>query len=131
MFALQVGPGRGPDSRRLGGRFPIEHLCPDAVPATWGFVDTAAVLMNLDLVVTVDSSVAHLAGALDVPVWVALSGVSDWRWGVGKLDTPWYPTMGLFRQRTLGDWDELFGRVARALAHGTERLRRGRERGPT
>ena len=79
-------------------------------------VDTAAVMRNLDLVISVDSSPAHLAGALGVPVWLVLPFVCDWRWMTDRDDTPWYPTMRLFRQRRFGDWDELFARLARELA---------------
>jgi tetratricopeptide (TPR) repeat protein len=68
------------------------------------FVDTAAVLMNLDLVISTDSSLAHLAGALGVPVWVALHAASDWRWFRSGDSSPWYPTMRLFRQVRPGDW---------------------------
>jgi Flp pilus assembly protein TadD len=115
LFGLQVGPAAA-QIAAWGDQFPLEHVCPGATPASWGFVDTAAVLANLDLVVTVDSSVGHLAGALGVPVWEALSAVSEWRWGVGNVSTPWYPTMRLFRQRQLGDWDEVFEHMARELA---------------
>ena len=80
------------------------------------FVDTAAVMRNLDLVISADSSPAHLAGALGVPVWMPLPYISDWRWMADRDDTPWYPTMRLFRQRRFGDWDELFARLARELA---------------
>ena len=73
-------------------------LGPDA------FVDTAAVLVNLDLVITTDTSMAHLAGALGLPVWVALHAASDWRWFRSGDLSPWYPTMRLFRQRHAGDW---------------------------
>ena len=62
-------------------------------------MDTAAVMKNIDLVVTVDTAIAHLAGALAVPVYVALASVADWRWLVDREDSPWYPTMRLFRQR--------------------------------
>jgi Flp pilus assembly protein TadD len=79
------------------------------------FAETAAVMKNLDLVVTVDTAVAHLAGALALPVWVALSTIADWRWLMGRTDTPWYPTMRLFRQRTLGKWGPVFERMADEL----------------
>jgi tetratricopeptide (TPR) repeat protein len=68
-----------------------------------------------DLVIAVDTSVAHLAGALAVPVWVAMPLACDWRWLLDREDTPWYPTMRLFRQRDLGDWDDVVGRMADAL----------------
>ena len=73
-------------------------------------------MRNLNLVVTSDTAIAHLAGALGVSVWVALSSACDWRWLEEREDSPWYPTMRLFRQRRLGDWDELFRRIAAELA---------------
>jgi tetratricopeptide (TPR) repeat protein len=79
------------------------------------FMDTAAVLRLLDLVICCDSAVLHLAGALGVPTWAALSFMPDWRWFLEREDTPWYPTMRLFRQKTRGDWDDVFERVAAAL----------------
>ncbi len=79
------------------------------------FMDTAAIMMNLDLVITSDTSVAHLAGALGVPVWVALPFVPDWRWLLDRSDSPWYPTMRLFRQKRLGDWKGVFGEIEAAL----------------
>ena len=66
------------------------------------FMDTAAVLRNLDLVIACDTAVAHLAGALGVAVWVALPFVPDWRWLLDRSDSPWYPTMRLFRQKNAG-----------------------------
>ena len=71
---------------------------------------------NLDLVITPDSSLAHLAGALAVPIWVATPLASDWRWLTAREDSPWYPTMRLFRQRTWGGWPDVFERMASALA---------------
>ena len=65
--------------------------------------------------VCVDTAAGHLAGALGVPVWLALSAVPDWRWLCGREDTPWYPGMRLFRQRRLGEWDEVFSRLADEL----------------
>jgi tetratricopeptide (TPR) repeat protein len=79
------------------------------------FMDTAAVMMNLDLVITSDTSVAHLAGALGVPVWVALPYVPDWRWLLDRADSPWYPTMRLFRQKQAGDWEGVFEAIREAL----------------
>ncbi len=78
-------------------------------------METAALVSCLDLVVSVDTAVAHLAGALGAPVWLALSLASDWRWLLGRDDSPWYPTARVFRQTQLGDWDELFGRMAAAI----------------
>jgi ADP-heptose:LPS heptosyltransferase len=68
------------------------------------FIDTAALMANLDLIVTSDTSIAHLAGALGRPVWVALKHVPDWRWLLDRDDSPWYPTMRLFRQSAVDDW---------------------------
>lgn len=79
------------------------------------FADTAGVMVSLDLVITTDTSVAHLAGALGVPVWVALPYVCDWRWGPTSSTTPWYPTMRLFRQTTRGSWDSCFDQITQAL----------------
>jgi tetratricopeptide (TPR) repeat protein len=72
------------------------------------FLDSAAVMESLDLVITLDSALAHLAGALGRPVWVALKRVPDWRWFLGRSDSPWYPSMTLFRQRAEGDWAGVF-----------------------
>lgn len=73
-----------------------------------GFSDTAAVMKNLDLVITADTSIAHLAGALGVKVWVALPIGADWRWMLDRSDSPWYPTMKLFRQESFKNWDPVF-----------------------
>jgi hypothetical protein len=81
------------------------------------FADTAALIAQLDLVIAVDTSVAHLAAALGKPVWLLLPFSPDWRWLVGRDDTPWYPTMRLFRQATTGDWQPVLQRVAAALGH--------------
>ncbi|CAB3772448.1 tetratricopeptide repeat protein [Paraburkholderia humisilvae] len=80
------------------------------------FADTAALIANLDLVISVDTSVVHLAGALGKPVWVLLPSVPDWRWMLSRDDSPWYPTARLFRQGKPGDWPDVIERVARALA---------------
>ena len=76
------------------------------------FAELAALVENLDLVITVDSAFAHLAGALARPVWLMLPLNSDWRWLRDRSDSPWYPTMRLFRQRRLGDWSEVIEQVA-------------------
>ena len=80
-----------------------------------GFSDTAAILQHLDLVITCDTSVAHLAGALGRPVWVLLPIGSDWRWLEHRSDSPWYPTMRLFRQRLFRDWVSVLKEVEEAL----------------
>jgi len=78
-------------------------------------MDTARVLRSLDLLITSDTSVAHLAGALAVPTWLLLTRVPDWRWGLLGTSTPWYPTMRLFRQTECGNWNGVLDRVAAAL----------------
>ncbi|QGZ62032.1 tetratricopeptide repeat protein [Paraburkholderia acidisoli] len=80
------------------------------------FTDTLAIVESLDLVLTVDTSVAHLAGAAGVPVWILLPTCTDWRWMTGRADSPWYPSARLFRQRELGRRDEVIEEVGRALA---------------
>lgn len=79
------------------------------------FADTAAIINNLDLIISVDTSVAHLAGALGKETWVLLPFSPDWRWLTNRDDSPWYPTMKLFRQPALGDWDHVFKAVTEAL----------------
>jgi hypothetical protein len=80
------------------------------------FEDTAAALTQLDLLITVDTSVLHLAGALGLPVWGLIAFVPDWRWMMGRDDSPWYPTLRLFRQPKPGDWQAVAEAVAAALA---------------
>ena len=80
------------------------------------FSDTAEIISDLDLVITIDSAVAHLAGALGVPVWVMLSFVPDWRWLLERKDSPWYPTMSLFRQKKRGMWGDVVEAVSIALS---------------
>ncbi|MFB2922299.1 tetratricopeptide repeat protein [Aerosakkonema funiforme] len=84
------------------------------------FADTAAVIAQLDLVITVDTAVAHLAGAMGKPVWVLLCYNPDWRWMSDREDTPWYPSVRLFRQNRSGDWQEVLERVAQTLTEFTK-----------
>ncbi len=90
------------------------------------FTDTAAVMQHLDLIIACDTSINHLAGALGRPAWLPLSTAADWRWLRNRHDSPWYPTMRLFRQKTLGDWDGVFTEMANELttqiASGTPKL---------
>jgi hypothetical protein len=76
---------------------------------------TTAAIANLDLVITVDTALAHLAGATARPAWLMLRKVPDWRWLTDREDSPWYPTLRLFRQRVHGDWDEVVQRLHAAL----------------
>jgi ADP-heptose:LPS heptosyltransferase len=84
------------------------------------FADTAALIDNLDLVITVDTSVAHLAGAMGKPVWVMIPFVPDWRWMLDRTDSPWYPTMRLFRQPLADDWTSVIHSIASQLQSGQE-----------
>ena len=111
LFSLQKGFGTE-QLTEVNDLFPVVDLGSQFRD----FMDMAAVMMNLDLVVTVDSAPAHLAGALGIPVWVALPLVPDWRWLLNRADSPWYPTMRLFRQTTWGDWNSVFERMAKALS---------------
>ena len=95
-----------------GGRFTIEGLGDDFDSGANSFVDCAAVMANVDLVVTSDTAIAHLAGALGRPVFLALKHVPDWRWLMHRDDCPWYPTMKLFRQAEKGNWKSVFERIA-------------------
>ena len=97
---------------RLPDGMTVTVLGPDFDDGPDAFLDTAAVMMGLDLIVTSDTSVVHLAGALGRPVWLALKAVPDWRWLMTREDCPWYPTMRLFRQTRPGDWRPVFARMA-------------------
>lgn len=100
---------------QLEGRFNL--TCFDGIDEEVdGFLRTAAIMKNLDLVIAADTSVAHLAGAMGIPVWVMIAVASDWRWLRNREDSPWYPTARLFRQKEPGNWIEVFERVAAALA---------------
>jgi hypothetical protein len=80
------------------------------------FADTAGLIEQLDLVITVDTAVAHLAGALGKPVWILLPFSPDWRWLLDRSDSPWYPSARLFRQQRLGDWQPVIAEASAALA---------------
>ena len=79
------------------------------------FTDTASAILNLDLVISPDTAVAHLAGALAKPVWLVLPYASEWRWFEGRADSPWYPTMKLFHQHIDGDWGGVVATIATQL----------------
>jgi hypothetical protein len=111
LVSLQIDHGQE-QVAALGGGFPIVEL-PSRRPRD--FLDTAAIMTQLDLVIAPDSAVAHLAGGLGVRVWLALCSAGDWRWHVGRDDSPWYPTMRIFRQTTFGHWDDVFRRMAETL----------------
>jgi tetratricopeptide (TPR) repeat protein len=100
---LQVGPRAG------------EADLADLSPCLTDYAETAALVASLDLVITVDTSIAHVAGALGRPAWVMLPYAPDWRWILGRDDTPWYASLRLFRQEVPGDWDAVTASVAAAL----------------
>jgi hypothetical protein len=93
----------------------IETLGDDFCGGPDAFVDTAAVMANLDLIISCDTSIPHLAGALGRPVWVALNHVPDWRWLLDRDDSPWYPTARLFGQKRRGDCSSVFAQIEREL----------------
>lgn len=110
IVILQVGPEHTPVARGiLSGAIDIGDRLVD-------FAATAAVLAELDLVITVDTALAHLAGALAVPVWTLVPFRPDWRWQRDRTDSPWYPSMRLFRQERRGDWSPVFARVLAQLS---------------
>jgi tetratricopeptide (TPR) repeat protein len=114
LASLQKGPG-SEQLEALAGRFPVVRLGDLVDQAAGPFVDTAAILQNLDLLIAVDTAVAHLAGGLGVPVWLAVHFTPDWRWGLGRADNPWYPTARLFRQSAPADWAPVLARMAEEL----------------
>jgi ADP-heptose:LPS heptosyltransferase len=79
------------------------------------FGETAAVMENLDMIITVDTAMGHLAGALNKPVWILIPKAADWRWLLERTDSPWYPSVRLFRQRVPGAWDEVLAEIVAAL----------------
>ncbi len=96
--------------------FPVIDLAHRLDEATGPFVDTAAVIANLDLVVAANTAIAHLAGAMNVPVFLAINFSPDWRWLRDRDDSLWYPSARLFRQQTFGQWPDVFERIAQAVA---------------
>jgi tetratricopeptide (TPR) repeat protein len=110
FLSLQVGPRAGDVAALPPGT--IADLSAELTD----LAETAGAILNLDLVVTVDTAVAHLAGALGKPVWVMLPFSPDWRWMIEREDSPWYPTLRLYRQRAPSDWDGVIARVTADLA---------------
>jgi tetratricopeptide (TPR) repeat protein len=111
VYSLQLGPAAAEFNR---------------ADREWGVADlaeTAAMIMCLDLIISVDTMAAHLAGALGRPVWTLLPAAPDWRWGLEREDTPWYPTMRLFRQSRPGDYSSVVQRVVEVLLKGDVRRR--------
>lgn len=114
LISLHKGSGEAQLASMPEG-LEVETLGPDFDAGGEAFVDTAAVMANCDLVISCDTAVAHLAGALGVPVWLPLKFVPDWRWLLDRDDSPWYPTMRLFRQESPGNWRSAFAAIEAAL----------------
>ncbi len=111
LFSLQKDKTTRPLSAELSN-----HLSADFGPQLTSFAETAAIITHLDLVITVDTSLAHLAGALGKPVWILLPYAPDWRWLLQQEGTPWYPTMRLLRQKIAGDWENVVTEMRAVLA---------------
>lgn len=120
FYGLQLGsPGR--EIAGLPADVPFIDLAGDIESSADGFSEAAAIACSLDLIVAVDTALAHLAGALARPTWLALPYVGDWRWHRDRDDSPWYPTMRLFRQPAPGEWEPVFERIAAALGQASAR----------
>jgi len=111
FISLQMGL----DGKELAP-FQEQYSIYDAAHEVSDFGDTAALVADLDLVISVDTAVAHLAGAMNKPVWLLISAANDWRWMAHREDSPWYPSMKIFRARRLRDWTDVMAAVAQDLA---------------
>jgi hypothetical protein len=110
IYSLQKGPA----TRQLE-EFAAQPAINDIATEFEDFTDTAAAVQNLDLVISVDTSVLHLAGAMGKPTWALIPFAAEWRWMLQRNDSPWYPTMKLFRQNKWGDWPGVLDRIAENL----------------
>ena len=122
FYSLQKGSAAAQTNQVHNAGAPSLKLI-DHTAELHDFADTAAFIANLDLVISVDTAVAHLAGALARPVWILLPYKLDWRWLTNRKDSPWYPTARLFRQPTPGDWSAVVGAVCAALAEYSRKKR--------
>jgi hypothetical protein len=114
LISLQQG-ATPQELAEVSPRLPIFHPGEDFDQSNGSFMDTAAIMQNVDLVVSSDTSLPHLAGALGVPVWIALPFVAGWQWMRDRGDSPWYPTARLFRQTSPEDWGGVFDQIRAAL----------------
>ena len=114
LYSLQKNDGVE-QLTNMPNNFPL-HVFDNSFDVKNGsFMDTAAVMMDMDLIITVDTAAAHLAGALGRPVWLLLPYATDWRWIISRTDSPWYPTMRIFKQKKPFDWDSVIQEVYNAL----------------
>jgi tetratricopeptide (TPR) repeat protein len=114
LFSLQQVHGLE-QLQTIKSCFEIIELPSELDSGSAAFMDTAAIIQNLDLIIAPDTALAHLAGALAAPVWLALATIVDWRWMLRRKDSPWYPNTRLFRQVSLGDWEEVLHHIAKEL----------------
>jgi len=114
FYSLQKSNGTS-ELADLPEHFVVNRFGPDFDETAGPFMDTAAIINHLDLIITVDTSIAHLAGALGKPVWVMLPHNTDWRWIVNRTDSPWYPTMKIFKQSIPFDWDTIIADIFEVL----------------
>tara|TARA_B110000503_G_scaffold86579_1_gene131739 strand:- start:5054 stop:7141 length:2088 start_codon:yes stop_codon:yes gene_type:complete len=112
LISLHKGEG---ETQMAGIGFDVTTLGHDFDAGQDAFLDTAAVMMNCNLIITSDTAVAHLAGAIGRPTWVALKQMPDWRWMLNRPDSPWYPMMTLYRQKSRGNWVDVFDTIERDL----------------
>ena len=118
LYGLQTGKAAD-QIKRLSQVITIEDFSEDL----GDFTDTAGLIENLDLVISVDTAAAHLAGAMGKQIWILLPFAPDWRWMLQRTDSPWYPTMRLFRQKNWGDWNSVFQNVTEELRVLVEKLK--------
>ena len=114
IYSLQKGAAAAAQLREMPQLNIIDHTA-----ALNDFADTAALISQLDLVITVDTSVAHISGALAVETWLMLPKAPDWRWMLNRADSPWYPSMRLFRQTHRRDWSDVVEQIVTRLDRST------------
>jgi ADP-heptose:LPS heptosyltransferase len=122
FYSLQMGPSAD-QAKRLGSQVQLVDLHDEQKD----FADTAAIVANLDLVISIDTSVVHLAGAMGKAVWVLLYKSPDWRWLLDREDSPWYPSVRLFRQSRLGNWQDVVARAEGELREFVAKTAAGRQ----
>lgn len=120
LVSLQSGFGTEQISGWKAAR-PLKLLDPNVDKSSGAFMDTAAIMKTLDLIITSDTSIAHLAGALGVPTWIALSYMPDWRWLMDRDTSPWYPTVKLFRQANINEWQPVFEQIRTELTQFSQK----------